>query len=113
MAVIEPEDLRKWEAPLPTTLPQASAFKAGIRKLAARFLYLVDSGIPGEMLNGDPDVARRARIIVSFTLVLILLGVESGVFFARFLEPVAALQVEISLVLAMSLTALIPVIRMA
>jgi diguanylate cyclase (GGDEF)-like protein len=89
---------------------RASLLRRGIGALAAGFLYLVDAGIPLEMREGDPDIRRRARIILSFTLVLIVLGLESGVFFALFLEPVAALRVELSLVAALSLAALIPLV---
>ncbi|HEY6130447.1 MAG TPA: EAL domain-containing protein [Halioglobus sp.] len=106
--MIKLEDRRKCEARLPAT--NASALKAGIGKLATGFLYLVDSGIPFEMRQGDPDIARRARIILSFTLALIVLGLETGVFFSRFLEPVATLRVELALVVGLSLTALIPLV---
>src|SRR5262245_46305487 len=113
MALIKPDDRRKhdyWGTPLPATMPHASALRASIGKLAAGLLYLVDSAIPFEMRQGDPVTGRRARIIMSFTLALIVLGLETGVFFSRFLDPEATLRVEFALVLGLSLTALIPLV---
>lgn len=111
VTVSHPEDPRHAdprETPTADATQRTSIVKAGIGKIAAGFLYLVDSGIPPEMRHGDPDIRRRARIILSFSLALIVLGLESGIFFALFLEPVAALRVELSLVVALSLAALIP-----
>ncbi|NQX88142.1 MAG: EAL domain-containing protein [Halioglobus sp.] len=73
------------------------------------FTRLVDSAIPREMRNGDPDVLRRARIILSFTLILIVLGIETVIFFALVLSPNAVLRISLLLVVALILTMLIPV----
>jgi len=61
------------------------------------------------MRTGDPDILRRARIILSFTLLLITLGIETGFFFAWILAPDAVLRVSLALSVALVLTLLIPV----
>jgi diguanylate cyclase (GGDEF)-like protein len=84
------------------------AVEVGMEAIGARFLQMVDAAIPEPMRAGDSDNLHRARLILSFTLVLILLGIETGVFFAWFLSPEAAMRVQISLVIALVLTLLIP-----
>lgn len=88
----------------------ASVFRAGIAVINASFLRLIDSAIPSEMRSGDPDTLRRARIILSFTLVLIMLGLETGAFFAWILTPQAVMRVELALVVALILTLSIPAV---
>jgi diguanylate cyclase (GGDEF)-like protein len=78
------------------------------RAVRAALLELVDSGIPDAIQAGDSDVLRRARIILSFALVLVLLGVESLAFFSWALSPAAALPVGVSLLVGLSLTLAIP-----
>lgn len=73
------------------------------------FIRLVDSAIPPEMRSGDPDILRRARIILSFTLILIVLGIETGIFFALMLNPEAVLRISLVLAVALVITLLIPV----
>ena len=70
-------------------------------QLGQRYLTLVDSGIPEAMRSGDPDSLRRARIVFSFTIILVLLGLETGLFFTLALAPEAALHIQISLAMAL------------
>ena len=81
-----------------------------VRASFARALYLqiVDSGIPDEIRSGDPDGHRRARIILGFTLALILLGFETAAFFSWVLPLHAATRISVSLAVGLSLTLLIP-----
>ncbi|MAT93734.1 MAG: hypothetical protein CME59_14140 [Halioglobus sp.] len=71
-------------------------------------LAQVDAAIPVQIRNGDSDTLRRSRIILSFCLVLILLGLETGLFFSWMLEPVAAQRVGLALVCALLLALCIP-----
>ena len=66
----------------------ARAIEAVMASISARFLGMVDAAIPETIREGDPDNLRRARLILSFTLVLILLGVETGIFFVWFLTQI-------------------------
>jgi diguanylate cyclase (GGDEF)-like protein len=79
----------------------------GAGTLRAGLLRVVDAGIP-QRLRSDADALRRARILLSFTLVLIVLGLETSVFFAWALPPEAALRIHVSLVAALLLTLCIP-----
>jgi diguanylate cyclase (GGDEF)-like protein len=97
------------ETPPGVTHPGPSTFRAGIGVLNARFLRLVDATIPGGMCS-DPDTLRRARIILSFTLVLIILALESWVFFAWVLPQAETQRVSLALVVALLLTLSIPVV---
>ena len=78
-------------------------------QLGQRYLTLVDSGIPEAMRSGDPDTLRRARIVFSFTIILVLLGLETGLFFTLALAPEAALHIQISLAMALGVILMIPV----
>ena len=71
-----------WPRPLP-----------GLSSVSAWLLRIVDDSIPEPIRNGDSETLRRARIILSFTLVLILLGLETGLFFAWILDSAAAERV--------------------
>lgn len=64
-----------------TDAQQRGFFASIIGGISAAFLYVVDSAIPREMREGDPDILRRARIILSFAIVLFLLGLETAFFF--------------------------------
>ena len=79
--------------------------REGLRGLLFR---IVDSGIPAEMRSGDPDTLRRARIVLSFTLVLVLLGLEAVAFFAWVLEAESSRYVAVALVVGLLLTLAIP-----
>jgi diguanylate cyclase (GGDEF)-like protein len=68
----------------------------------------VDSGIPPSV--EDPESLRRARIILSFTLVLIVLGVEAVVFFSWALPTHLAQPVAVSLIAGLMLTLAIPTV---
>jgi diguanylate cyclase (GGDEF)-like protein len=84
--------------------------EGGSVESGARHLYLriIDSGIPEAMRAGDANTLRRARIILGFTLVLILLGLEAAAFFSWALTGDAAIRVEASLIAALLLTLAIP-----
>ena len=71
-------------------------------------LRVIDSAIPEEMHASSPEVLRRARIIVSFTLVLIVLGLEAALFFSRTLPPTEGNTVVASLAVALGFTLCIP-----
>jgi len=71
-------------------------------------LRLVDSGIPTAIQAGDSDSLRRARTVLSFALVLVVLGIESLAFFSWALSPSAALPVGVSLLGGLLLTLAIP-----
>jgi len=93
----------------------AAARQSTDRALTSRFgtlrnlyLRLVDSGIPAVMRQGDPNMLRRARLIIGFTLVLLLLGLETAVFFTWALPGYASLRVNAALAVALGLTLAIP-----
>jgi diguanylate cyclase (GGDEF)-like protein len=93
------------DEPLTASLAPIASRPGSVKDL---YLRLVDSGIPLEMQTGDPDVLRRARIILGFTVVLILLGLESAVFFNWALPGQVGTRVSIALLVALTLTLLIP-----
>ena len=70
------------------------------------FVRVVDSGMPDHL--EDPDARRRARIVLSFTLVLVLLGLEAVGFFAWSLPPHLSQVVTLALLVALCLTLAIP-----
>jgi len=84
------------------------ALKSRLGTLRDLYLRLVDAGIPAEMREGDPDTLRRARLIIGFTLVLILLGLETSVFFSWAMPSYASLRINAALVVALGLTLAIP-----
>jgi diguanylate cyclase (GGDEF)-like protein len=62
------------------------------------------------MRSGNPEILRRARMILCFTLILIVLGIEAGIFFALMLTPEAVLRISLVLCVALALTMLIPLV---
>ena len=90
-------------------MPETPKYQSYPGRLRTGFLGLVDGAIPLEMRTGDPDVLRRARIILSFTLILVALGIETGIFFAWMLSPEAIIRVSLALSIALALTLIIPV----
>ena len=60
------------------------------------------------MRTGDPDVCRRARIILGFTLVLVVLGLETAAFFTWALPGRVGDLVSATLAVALALTLFIP-----
>jgi hypothetical protein len=78
--------------------------------LSGWLLRVVDASIPEEMHKGDPDNLRRARIILSFSLALIALALETGLFFSWVLSPTSLLRVELALAAALLLIVMIPAV---
>ncbi len=74
------------------------------------FIRLVDSGIPEHMRSGDVDTLRRARIVVSFAIVLIMLGLETGAFFVWILVPEASTRILMSLVAGLVMILMVPAV---
>ena len=72
------------------------------------YLRVLDSGIPEGMVSGDAETLRRARIILSFTLVLILLGFVTATFCHWALPREAAVLIDTAFVVGLLLTLLIP-----
>ncbi|MGH0031211.1 MAG: putative bifunctional diguanylate cyclase/phosphodiesterase, partial [Myxococcota bacterium] len=68
--------------------------------------HVVETGVPDRLV--DADERRRARIVLSFTLVLILLGVEAVVFFTWSLRDDLALLVTGALLAALGLVLGVP-----
>ena len=71
------------------------------------FIRLVDPAIPAEMA-ADPDILRRARVVLGFTLSLIVLGIEALVFFAWALPGNLWQHLAVVLGVGLGLTAAIP-----
>jgi len=81
-----------------------------VERISAVFLYVVDSAIPRAMRESDADILRRARIILSFALVLVLLGLETAVFFYNMASDRATQVIFLSLGFAFFLIFLIPLV---
>lgn len=77
--------------------------------ISALALLVVDSGIPNAMRD-DPDSLRRARLILSSMLVLIILGVEANVFFAWTISPDAASRILPALAFGLLLVLFVPTV---
>ncbi|MCZ6806654.1 MAG: hypothetical protein O7F08_06850, partial [Deltaproteobacteria bacterium] len=69
---------------------------------------IIDTWIPESILRGDPEVSRRARIVVGFTLILLLVSIEAVVFFNWSLPSEGAAVINIALILGLLLVLLIP-----
>lgn len=78
--------------------------------MRSSFLRIVDSGIPESLLAGDEDVTRRARIVISFTLVLVALAINTIVVFHFILTEAAIVRISLSLVLALLMILTVPVV---
>jgi diguanylate cyclase (GGDEF)-like protein len=93
------------QGPGPT--PQRSGPRTGpLARLHRLLARIVESGVPDPIQ--DPDSRRRARILLSFTLALILLGFEAVAFFSWALPPDLALGVSACLLAALGLVLAIP-----
>jgi diguanylate cyclase (GGDEF)-like protein len=97
-----------WREKLSATRRRAARRSLRFRAFEEFYLRAVDSWIPDSMRTGEPETLRRARIVISFTLALVVLGLESIVFFHSTLPAEASRQLELSLVAALLLTLLIP-----
>ncbi len=80
---------------------------SALRLLGVR---LIDRGIPPNIQTGDPDDLRRARIILSFTLILIALSLVTGVYITSILPTSEKPKILISLTLAVMATFTVPII---
>ncbi len=80
---------------------------SALRLLGVR---LIDRGIPSNIQTGDPDDLRRARIILSFTLILIALSLVTGVYITSILPTSEKPKILISLTLAVMATFTVPII---
>lgn len=80
---------------------------SALRLLGVR---LIDRGIPSNVQIGDPDDLRRARIILSFTLILIALSLVTGVYITSILPTSEKPKILISLTLAVMATFTVPII---
>lgn len=89
------------QAPLPQ--PRADIFRAAL-------FSVVDAAIPQDMRTGDSDILRRARIILSFTLILNFLGICSGVMYAGLPDPEASARIVLALGIALCMSLMIPVV---
>ncbi len=72
------------------------------------FFRTVDAWIPPAIQCGDREELRRARIVVGFTLVLLALCAEALAFFHWVLPRTASRWIEISIVIGLCTTLLIP-----
>ena len=72
------------------------------------FFKTVDAWIPEAIQCGDPDDLRRARIVVGFTLVLLALCLEALAFFHWTLAAEGSRWIEMSMVVGLAATLLIP-----
>ena len=79
--------------------------RRGLSGLAQR---AIDTWIPESIRHGDSEVLRRARIVIGFTLILLLISVEAVLFFNWALPREAATSIDISLVLGLGLVLMIP-----
>jgi len=80
---------------------------SALRQLGVR---LIDRGIPTDIQVGDPDNLRRARIIISFTLILIILALVAGFYITWILPASERPKILISLTIAVMATFTIPLI---
>ena len=80
---------------------------SALRQLGVR---LIDRGIPTDIQVGDPDNLRRARIIISFTLILIILALVAGFHITWILPASERPKILISLTIAVMATFTIPLI---
>ncbi|MCX2978522.1 putative bifunctional diguanylate cyclase/phosphodiesterase [Candidatus Marimicrobium litorale] len=96
---------------MPDTLEQNQtiypAKMSALRQLGVR---LIDRGIPTDIQVGDPDDLRRARIILSFTLILIILALVTGFYITWILPESERPKILISLTIAAMATFTIPLI---
>ena len=99
------------EENLPHTLEQNQTIypekMSALRQLGVR---LIDRGIPTDIQVGDPDNLRRARIIISFTLILIILALVAGFYITWILPASERPKILISLTIAVMATFTIPLI---
>jgi diguanylate cyclase (GGDEF)-like protein len=78
------------------------------RSIRRGFFRLIDSSIPHEILNGDPEELRRARTILGFTVILIALALQSATYFRYALPQSASVRIDAFTSLGMLLTLGIP-----
>ncbi len=71
------------------------------------FVRLIDLAIPDEM-KAEPDVLRRARVVLGFTLALLVLGLEVVAFCAWAIPGTAWERVGAALGVALGMAACIP-----
>ena len=91
--------------PSPASPPDEAV--GGLLASPRRFLRrLIESGVPEQLT--DPDARRRARILLGFTLALILLGFEALAFFSWSLPATPALVVSVCFAGSMGLVLFIP-----
>jgi predicted signal transduction protein with EAL and GGDEF domain len=79
-----------------------------VRGMRDGYFRLVDSAIPESIQQGDADRFRQSRTIVGFTLILILLGLESVAYFHYALPLEAATRIDIAFGVSLGLTLAIP-----
>ena len=92
----------------PEALARAAAPQQRLRAMRQVYLRTVDSWIPEAMVSGGGEELRCARLVVSFTLLLLVLGLEGFWFFHWALPAGAALGIDLALVLGLSMCLAIP-----
>jgi diguanylate cyclase (GGDEF)-like protein len=85
-----------------------TAQRPGVDGALPLYLGLVDAWLP-EHVCADDELRRRGRLVAGLTLILLLLGIETVVFFYWALPPRAANLVALSLTAGMALTLVVPV----
>jgi diguanylate cyclase (GGDEF)-like protein len=84
--------------------PRAPAALSGLAQLRDRYFRAIEPLIPADRLAAGGESLRSARIVVSFTLVLLLLAGETWVFFHWALPDDATLLLDAALVVGLGLT---------
>ena len=87
-----------------------TTYPTKISALRLLLVRLIDRGIPKNIQAGDSDDLRRARIILSFTLILIALAFVAGFYITWILPPAERPKIIISLFIALVATGTVPII---
>ncbi|MDC0361658.1 EAL domain-containing protein [Halioglobus sp.] len=87
-----------------------TVYPAKISALRLLGIRLIDLGIPANIQTGDPDDLRRARIILSFTLILQVLALVTGFYITWILPPSEKPKILLSITIALMATFTVPLI---
>jgi len=93
---------------IPNWRASPSADERAVRPSGSGVIGVIDRVIPDHILAGETEQLRQARSIVGFTIVLIVLAIETGLYFHWALPRRLSINVESALAVSMALTLFLP-----